>query len=564
MSVQLHPAIEGLDPKSLCYAIYTQLYHNFFNAQDKKDEAHLWGITEGDETSIRLRNTAYGFAEAIAGGVAGEGTGAEGGILLDYLKKSGGNMTGMLRANCRFEAGIANTRILETYRRETTNPEGVVTGETFGIKISGDLEIGGTNLFIGGKQLISYNNLTDISTIACKQIKFNESTLQSNGEFIFGENKESGIYISPSTLLVKGEEVYHAGNANLESINWKMLDGSVAGNFTVKGDTRLSGMLRACNGVELGIDDKIVVSIDMQGVVNLNNYLSFASCFGIKIGNIPVLTRINENDIRLGAASGDLLLGSEYTGKIRLLANISDYDGDYVLLNKYGAAYFPDSLTVRHNYGDELLSSYRIDSSDEGIIIHKKLRFETPRGANLYGKADGVCFSSIVEFDSLEERKTITYDTLLKYLPSTSKYRLLNKDSGSLVLSTDADFYCFNKPVESKNHIGIDNSFTRMTDGALFFSNEHYLLSANDGIKHYGNAYFLNGLSSEKFSSGFAGSGWAILHNRVTGNVSATFDELTVRKKMRIYELEVRKISATNGSLWISDSCSGDTVEKIN
>ena len=53
------------------------------------------------------------------------------------------------------------------------------------------------------------------------------------------------------------------------------------------------------------------------------------------------------------------------------------------------------------------------------------------------------------------------------------------------------------------------------------------------------------------------------MKNPKTGNATATFDELVIRKKMRVYELEVQKDSSTNGSLWISDSCSGDIVEKI-
>jgi len=73
----------------------------------------------------------------------------------------------------------------------------------------------------------------------------------------------------------------------------------------------------------------------------------------------------------------------------------------------------------------------------------------------------------------------------------------------------------------------------------------------------------LGDLSSELFSSGFAGSGWAIQKNKTTGNTTATFDELTVRKRMRVYELEVQRTSATNGALWISDSFSGYSVEKI-
>lgn len=127
MSVQLHPDIETLDKESLCYSIYAQLYHNFFNAQQKKDDEHPYGIEEGDETSLRLKNTAYGFASAIAGAVTGEGGSGSGGLLLDYLKKSGGDMTGKLSANYGFEAGIGNTRILETYSQDITDPEGVVT-----------------------------------------------------------------------------------------------------------------------------------------------------------------------------------------------------------------------------------------------------------------------------------------------------------------------------------------------------------------------------------------------------------------------------------------------------
>lgn len=102
-----------------------------------------------------------------------------------------------------------------------------------------------------------------------------------------------------------------------------------------------------------------------------------------------------------------------------------------------------------------------------------------------------------------------------------------------------------------------------MTDGVLYLTEALRLQAVSDGIKHYGNSYFGGTLSSEFFSAGFAGSGWAIQANRTTGNVTATFDEVVARKKFRAYEFEVKKLSATNGSLWISDSCSGDSVEKI-
>lgn len=90
------------------------------------------------------------------------------------------------------------------------------------------------------------------------------------------------------------------------------------------------------------------------------------------------------------------------------------------------------------------------------------------------------------------------------------------------------------------------------------------LQAVAEGVRHYGNSIFGGSLSSEFFSSGFAGSGWAIRQNRTTGTFSATFDEVVARCKFRAYEFEVKKTSVTSGSFWISDSCSGDTVEKLS
>lgn len=53
------------------------------------------------------------------------------------------------------------------------------------------------------------------------------------------------------------------------------------------------------------------------------------------------------------------------------------------------------------------------------------------------------------------------------------------------------------------------------------------------------------------------------MEDETYGGVHATFDTLTIRKKARFYELEVQKLSVTNGSLWVSDSCSGDEVREI-
>jgi len=42
-----------------------------------------------------------------------------------------------------------------------------------------------------------------------------------------------------------------------------------------------------------------------------------------------------------------------------------------------------------------------------------------------------------------------------------------------------------------------------------------------------------------------------------------TVDNLVVRKLMQVYELVVNKISATNGSLWVSNAGKVTKVEKL-
>lgn len=55
------------------------------------------------------------------------------------------------------------------------------------------------------------------------------------------------------------------------------------------------------------------------------------------------------------------------------------------------------------------------------------------------------------------------------------------------------------------------------------------------------------------FASGFAGSGWRVDYGITTANrASAEFDDLTVRGRMRVYELLIQQIRATNGSLFVT------------
>lgn len=83
------------------------------------------------------------------------------------------------------------------------------------------------------------------------------------------------------------------------------------------------------------------------------------------------------------------------------------------------------------------------------------------------------------------------------------------------------------------------------------------------GQSYFSDSVLFNGtISSSSFQSGFFGSGW-----RITSGGEATFDSLTVRGTLRVYELLLEQLRATNGNVVVSDaarlkvqSVSGSTV----
>ena len=250
MSVTLHPGIGGLDTQSLCYSLYRQLYQTFFNAQERKSENNPYGVEEGDDTSIRLHNTAYGFAEAISSGVSGEGGGT--GSWAGYLPRSGGDMQGPLCADYGFTAGIDNRRLLETYRTPQSDDEGNIIGYTYGIRLTGDVHVGGNQLFVGGMQPLRCEQATGTIYLNGKRVDFADAALSLTGSILLGESKENGVLLTSDSLLIHGREVYHGGNANLPTVDWSMHDATVTGSLEVTGAATLSGKLRALQGVEAG------------------------------------------------------------------------------------------------------------------------------------------------------------------------------------------------------------------------------------------------------------------------------------------------------------------------
>ncbi len=80
-----------------------------------------------------------------------------------------------------------------------------------------------------------------------------------------------------------------------------------------------------------------------------------------------------------------------------------------------------------------------------------------------------------------------------------------------------------------------------------------------DNVTIDGDIILDGSIGSPMFMSGYQGYGW-----RFDANTNMlTVDYLVVRKAMHVFELVVNKISATNGSLWVTDSAKVDKVYDV-
>lgn len=499
---------------------------------------------------ITRKNTAYLIANAT---ITSLGTGGEGGTG-GFVSLTGDSMTGKLNTLYGFSSGDNGIKILEIY--QTTEEEPADRKSI--VSIDGELHLNAHGLYLNGWNVISHDNNT---------LSLDSTNIALNGNVTCSGIIQLGdLTISKDGIKFQDLEFYHSGNANRPEVDWTMKNANIYGNLSVNGISELKSTVTALNGVNLGYGGKSILSLSTKGTAQLNGDLNIISG-GIQFDGNYIIHIKNENVVSFSAANKILNLGDDGTRKITLQSGIYDDDGEYELISKFGSAYFPESFKAGHGLGNTLMSTYKVSEENSGVVFHRYLKFIDTGGIGFHSDGDLLWFEAPfrhnITTDSGTTELTDVYNTSFGYKESTSLYAPANRDSASLVITTDADFYVFDKPLEGKTSIGISGSKTRILENELFFNDSIYWLAIADGVKHYGNAYMVDDIGSVVFSSGFAGSGWKIYKNKLTGNICATFDELTVRKKMRIYELEVQKTSATNGSFWISDSCSGDLVEEI-
>ena len=121
---------------------------------------------------------------------------------------------------------------------------------------------------------------------------------------------------------------------------------------------------------------------------------------------------------------------------------------------------------------------------------------------------------------------------------------IVARESGDTSLSTALS-------VEISGSVHTDGS-PLVSQIGVFTGSAVHKIDASTGLTYNGQELMTDGdIVSPTFFSGFAGSGFKI-DKEQNGDYTATFDNLTIRKMMKVYELQISKISAINGGLLIS------------
>mgnify|MGYP006972486810 FL=1 len=584
---------DSLDKKSSLYDLYSRFYQgmteaNKVDAPDYSTNPPLnedgsinnEKIAEGlaEYSNILMKNSAYMMANAIISSVSSGGSGgSSGGEGLGYISRSGDSMTGMLGALYGFQAGYDNKMIFDTTIDASDKKVAHVYGNFIvdeSATVRGKLSLSDNGLYFGDNQTI---------WIADNKLNFAYQDIQFAGEIsIDGSLSIGNFKVTQNGVTFGDYEFYHSGNCNNKDTNWAMKDAHVYGDLTVDGSYSLSGKLSSLYGFELGeYGNKMLYSVqddadNRLAHIALASDLVISPTYGIKFGSsyvIKVRGGEDSNIISIAAPGKVMNLGDSdgetKTTRISLQTEIWDYNSAYRIVSQYGDGHFRNSLEAGcSSSGDTVLRTYHNSDKECGVAFYKKIRLgKLDTAPNMYtDDTNTILYWSLPYIRVVDDNnKTEHIPFSFKYIQTESLFKNQSSEwSATLELSTEAEFFRLGKPVESTAFsISSEKYKTRLAENVLYFADAVYLEGVVDGLKHQGNSYYIGTLSSQRFASGFAGYGWAIANGQLYGGYAATFDELTVRKKMHIYELEVQKISVTNGSLWVSDACSGDIVEEV-
>lgn len=126
--------------------------------------------------------------------------------------------------------------------------------------------------------------------------------------------------------------------------------------------------------------------------------------------------------------------------------------------------------------------------------------------------------------------------------------------SSKLVKNFNAEYvggYAANKLAKRLENEYIYGNWTFKSSGT---SEDTWLFKRN--VRFNQDLIIDGSLSTAQFQSGYGGHGWRL--DSTTNTL--TIDYLVVRKAMRVYEMVINKITATNGSIWVTNASKADNV----
>ena len=200
---------------------------------------------------------------------------------------------------------------------------------------------------------------------------------------------------------------------------------------------------------------------------------------------------------------------------------------------------------------NEIIKNMMKSSSTNNIIVKDSIEDMEYPGDGWFvfeGSTKSLYFTYEDEFCSIIEGVSDEYvkktgDTMTGALTINTSDAPLKITSQDLIKNLNAEYL---NGVKGEKFIQRDED--EDISGSWEFSN--YIKFWN-GVLFGKDTYYDGSLISYKgFSSGYGGYGWMLDSETNT----LTIDNLVVRKVLSVYELVVNKISATNGSLWISDA----------
>lgn len=604
--IKLHPDIANLEKNEPTrYSIYQTLLQGMREANDgtppdysqapySTDTGKTWTDPDGNVvpllepnqgviaakmaeiTQIQMQNAAYLFARVIDSAATSAAAGID---LTKFVQKSGDSMLGLLGALRGFEAGSNDTKIFDV----TINAAQENVAHVYGfllvdndVTIDGQLNMSDNGIYFSKHQCIFYKD--NALQLDSQNIKLT-GDVSIDGTFTLGD-----VLINQHGIFWGTKEFYHSGNCNDSSTDWSMKDAHVYGDLTVDGAANFSGRLKALQGFDLGENgDAIFYSnydnATQKSKIIMRTDLNIVDGYGIKFDDEYIVrVRGGADNIVSFAAPGKIMnLGDSggtadnplATQFISLQADIKNDKNTYVMVSSNGDGDFRNSFQAGcGNSGPIVIRTYYHSADDCGVMFPRNIALGTENGPHIYSDGTFDTLSVALPFTHVDGASSVTDRLGLQIYFGASNYPWRNQSllvDASLNFDTEGEYFIFRKPVLSKSFSILSEKYqTRLEENALFFNTGIFIEGVSDGMAFTGNAYFNNNVQSPRFASGFAGYGWGIIKSEFVGGYHATFDELTVRKKMRIYELEVQKIGATNGSLWISDSCSGDLVEEIS